>query len=215
MPIIYKYIQPNLFDEMNPLEELAYLEEQGTQIAELNQFENTQDFYKRNVPEKTNMTLDWPGNISEISREELAKLSPCMSPARSIKGDFAAMVISGQSNCVSFSGEVMETLNFPKGVVVSFSSGEIAIATGIPGNHNYFNVHSISNGKYCIYSTSLGQEIRNVYSLFTGGEVPYAFRKKRFVKCGEEIICLIEVPKEASIVGEQMKSEVDVSHEMQ
>lgn len=75
---------------------------------------------------------------------------------------------------VVISKEVMEKLNKPEKIVMSFAEDKIAIGEQLPNNDNYINI-KVLKSKGVIYSSGIVKEITDFYKLDFGNKTSITF----------------------------------------
>ena len=90
------------------------------------------------------------------------------------------------------SNEIMEKLNKPERVVMSFSEDKIAIGEQLPNNYNYINI-KVLKSKGVIYSAGIVKEITDLYKLDFSNKTSITFLDVEYVKYEENVVAIITV----------------------
>ena len=90
------------------------------------------------------------------------------------------------------SREIMEKLNKPERVVMSFAVDKIAIGEQLPNNDNYINI-KVLKSKGVIYSAGIVKEITDLYKLDFSNKTSITFLDVEYVKYEENVVAIITV----------------------
>ena len=90
------------------------------------------------------------------------------------------------------SREIMEKLNKPERIVMSFSEDKIAIGEQLPNNDNYINI-KVLKSKGVIYSAGIVKEITDLYKLDFSNKTSITFLDVEYVKYEENVVAIITV----------------------
>ena len=90
------------------------------------------------------------------------------------------------------SNEIMEKLNKPERIVMSFSEDKIAIGEQLPNNDNYINI-KVLKSKGVIYSAGIVKEITDLYKLDFSNKTSITFLDVEYVKYEENVVAIITV----------------------
>ena len=90
------------------------------------------------------------------------------------------------------SREIMEKLNKPERIVMSFSEDKIAIGEQLPNNDNYINI-KVLKSKAVIYSAGIVKEITDLYKLDFSNKTSITFLDVEYVKYEENVVAIITV----------------------
>ena len=90
------------------------------------------------------------------------------------------------------SNEIMEKLNKPERIVMSFSEDKIAIGEQLPNNYNYINI-KVLKSKGVIYSAGIVKEITDLYKLDFSNKTSITFLDVEYVKYEENVVAIITV----------------------
>ena len=90
------------------------------------------------------------------------------------------------------SNEIMEKLNKPERIVMSFSEDKIAIGEQLPNNDNYINI-KVLKSKGVIYSAGIVKEITDIYELDFSNKTSITFLDVEYVKYEENVVAIITV----------------------
>ena len=90
------------------------------------------------------------------------------------------------------SREIMEKLNKPERIVMSFSEDKIAIGEQLPNNYNYINI-KVLKSKGVIYSAGIVKEITDLYKLDFSNKTSITFFDVEYVKYEENVVAIIKV----------------------
>lgn len=90
------------------------------------------------------------------------------------------------------SREIMEKLNKPERIVMSFSEDKIAIGEQLPNNDNYINI-KVLKSKGIIYSAGIVKEITDLYKLDFSNKTSITFLDVEYVKYEDNVVAIITV----------------------
>ena len=90
------------------------------------------------------------------------------------------------------SNEIMEKLNKPERIVMSFSGDKIAIGEQLPNNDNYINI-KVLKSKGVIYSAGIVKEITDLYKLDFSNKTSITFLDVEYVKYEDNVVAIITV----------------------
>ena len=90
------------------------------------------------------------------------------------------------------SNEIMEKLNKPERIVMSFSEDKIAIGEQLPNNDNYINI-KVLKSKGVIYSAGIVKEITDLYKLDFSNKTSITFFDVEYVKYEDNVVAIITV----------------------
>lgn len=93
---------------------------------------------------------------------------------------------------IIISNEIMEILNNPSKVVMSFTEDKIAIGENLPNNDNYFNVKRMKS-KGVIYSAGIVKEITEIYELDFSNKTSITFFDVEYAKYEDNVVAIIAV----------------------
>ncbi|EEH99625.1 hypothetical protein CSBG_03251 [Clostridium sp. 7_2_43FAA] len=93
---------------------------------------------------------------------------------------------------VVISKEVMEKLNKPEKIVMSFAEDKIAIGEQLPNNDNYINI-KVLKSKGVIYSSGIVKEITDFYKLDFGNKTSITFFDVEYIKYEDNVVAIITV----------------------
>ena len=119
------------------------------------------------------------------------------SESKSIKKGIAeagvmSIINSKTGKRIIVSNEIMEKLNKPERVVMSFSEDKIAIGEQLPNNYNYINI-KVLKSKGVIYSAGIVKEITDLYKLDFSNKTSITFLDVEYVKYEENVVAIITV----------------------
>ena len=119
------------------------------------------------------------------------------SESKSIKKGIAeagvmSIINSKTGKRIIVSNEIMEKLNKPERVVMSFSEDKIAIGEQLPNNYNYINI-KVLKSKGVIYSAGIVMEITDLYKLDFSNKTSITFLDVEYVKYEENVVAIITV----------------------
>lgn len=147
-----------------------------------NQKENKEEIIIDNIPE-TNKNYN------------LERFQPASSKTTSRYNLTAGVMSVINSNCgkrVTLSKELMEKLNNPTKVVMSFSEESIAIGVTLPNNNNQLTIKP-SGKKGIIYSAGIVSEITDMYGLNFSNKTSITFSQADYFEANGNIIAIINV----------------------
>ena len=90
------------------------------------------------------------------------------------------------------SREIMEKLNNPERIVMSFSGDRIAIGEQLPNNDNYIKIKALKS-KGIIYSAEIVKEITDIYELDFSNKTSITFFDVEYVKYEDNVVAIITV----------------------
>lgn len=93
---------------------------------------------------------------------------------------------------IMISREIMEKLNKPERVVISFAEDKIAIGEQLPNNYNYINI-KVLKSKGVIYSAGIVKEITDLYELDFSNKTSITFFDVEYVKYEDNVVAIITV----------------------
>lgn len=93
---------------------------------------------------------------------------------------------------IVISKEIMEKLNKPERIVMSFAEDKIAIGEQLPNNDNYINI-KVLKSKGVIYSSGIVKEITDLYELDFSNKTSITFLDVEYVKYEENVVAIITV----------------------
>ena len=119
------------------------------------------------------------------------------SESKSIKKGIAeagvmSIINSKTGKRIIVSNEIMEKLNKPERIVMSFSEDKIAIGEQLPNNYNYINI-KVLKSKGVIYSAGIVKEITDLYKLDFSNKTSITFFDVEYVKYEENVVAIITV----------------------
>ena len=119
------------------------------------------------------------------------------SESKSIKKGIAeagvmSIINSKTGKRIIVSNEIMEKLNKPERVVMSFSEDKIAIGEQLPNNDNYINI-KVLKSKGVVYSSGIVKEITDLYELDFSNKTSITFLDVEYVKYEENVVAIITV----------------------
>lgn len=126
---------------------------------------------------------------------DLDSFKPSESKVRSKSiGEAGAMSIvnAKTGKRIIVSREVMEKLNNPERVVMSFAVNKIAIGEQLPNNDNYIKIKALKS-KGVIYSAGIVKEITDIYELDFSNKTSITFLDVEYVKYEENVVAIITV----------------------
>lgn len=131
----------------------------------------------------------------EQSNYELDMFQPSVSQTTS-RGNFKAGAMSiVKSNCgkrITISKKVMDKLNNPSRIVISFSDERIAIGEYLPNNNNQLDLKMVGK-KGIIYSASLVTEIAEKYKLDFSTRTSMTFTEVNYVESNGYTVAIIKI----------------------
>lgn len=93
---------------------------------------------------------------------------------------------------IMISREIMEKLNKPERVVISFAEDKIAIGEQLPNNDNYIGI-KVLKSKGVIYSAGIVKEITDLYELDFSNKTSITFFDVEYVKYEDNVVAIITV----------------------
>ena len=126
---------------------------------------------------------------------DLDSFKPSESKVRSKsigKAGAMSIVNAKTGKRIIVSREVMEKLNNPERVVMSFAVNKIAIGEQLPNNDNYINI-KVLKSKGVIYSAGIVKEITDLYKLDFSNKTSITFFDVEYVKYEDNVVAIITV----------------------
>jgi hypothetical protein len=157
---------------------------------------------ERNVMQQVNSQRESYKNSQEdivkasngISKYILEDFIPSKSETKvreRVQRGVLSMVNSKCCKKISISREVMNKLNNPKKVSMSFSEYGIAIGEQLPNNDNLLSI-KINKNKANIYSSELVSEITDMYELDFNSRTSITFSEAEYIKYDGFTIAIIK-----------------------
>lgn len=132
-------------------------------------------------------------DIKESVDLDLFKPSESKVRSKSIGEAGAMSIINAKTGKrIIVSREVMEKLNNPERVVMSFAVNKIAIGEQLPNNDNYIKIKALKS-KGVIYSAGIVKEITDIYELDFSNKTSITFLDVEYVKYEDNVVAIITV----------------------
>lgn len=138
--------------------------------------------------------------IIDITQEtnknyNLAMFQPAISKTTNrsnLKAGVMSLVNSDCGKRVTLSKDLMNKLNNPTKVAISFSEEYIAVGETLPNNNNELTI-KLSGKKGVIYSAGIVSEITNKYGLDFNNRTSITFYEVDYIEVNESTIAIINV----------------------
>lgn len=124
----------------------------------------------------------------------LEMFQPALSKTTSRSNSRVGVMSIVNSNCgkrVTLSAELMDRLNNPYKISMSFSEEYIAVGTLLPNNNNQLTIKA-SGKKGVIYSAGIVSEITDKYSLDFNNRTSITFSEVDYIEVNGSIIAMIK-----------------------
>lgn len=142
---------------------------------------NNNELIEENYEIKESVDLD------SFKPSESKTINKCSAEAGAM-----SVINSKTGKRIIVSREIMEKLNKPERVVMSFAVDKIAIGEQLPNNDNYINI-KVLKSKGVIYSAGIVKEITDIYKLDFSNKTSITFFDVEYVKYEENVVAIIKV----------------------
>ena len=142
---------------------------------------NNNELIEENYEIKESVDLD------SFKPSESKTINKCSAEAGAM-----SVINSKTGKRIIVSREIMEKLNKPERVVMSFAVDKIAIGEQLPNNDNYINI-KVLKSKGVIYSAGIVKEITDLYKLDFSNKTSITFFDVEYVKYEENVVAIIKV----------------------
>lgn len=142
---------------------------------------NNNELIEENYEIKESVDLD------SFKPSESKTINKCSAEAGAM-----SVINSKTGKRIIVSREIMEKLNNPERIVMSFSGDRIAIGEQLPNNDNYINI-KVLKSKGVIYSAGIVKEITDLYKLDFSNKTSITFFDVEYVKYEENVVAIIKV----------------------
>ena len=146
--------------------------------------------------EEKEITID---SFKKINNNyDLEMFQPALSKTISRSNLIAGVMSVVSSNCgkrVMLSKDLMNKLNNPTSVAMSFSEESIAIGKALPNNNNQLSIKR-SGKKGAIYSAGIVSEITDKYRLNFNNRTSITFSEVEYIEADGCTIAIINIVKE-------------------
>ena len=142
---------------------------------------NNNELIEENYEIKESVDLD------SFKPSESKTINKCSAEAGAM-----SVINSKTGKRIIVSREIMEKLNKPERVVMSFAVDKIAIGEQLPNNDNYINI-KVLKSKGIIYSAGIVKEITDLYKLDFSNKTSITFLDVEYVKYEENVVAIITV----------------------
>ena len=142
---------------------------------------NNNELIEENYEIKESVDLD------SFKPSESKTINKCSAEAGAM-----SVINSKTGKRIIVSREIMEKLNKPERVVMSFAVDKIAIGEQLPNNDNYINI-KVLKSKGVIYSAGIVKEITDLYKLDFSNKTSITFLDVEYVKYEENVVAIITV----------------------
>lgn len=126
-------------------------------------------------------------DLDEFKPSESRTMNKCITEAGVI-----SIINAKSGKRIIISNEIMEILNNPSKIVMSFTEDKIAIGENLPNNDNYFNVKRMKS-KGVIYSAGIVKEITEIYELDFSNKTSITFFDVEYAKYEDNVVAIITV----------------------
>lgn len=184
-----------MLDEERGREEMQSTEEYHEIVNEGVEYEEVQETEKFDNKEEEEMIIN--KNQETNKTYNLAMFQPASSVTTSRSSLQAGVMSVINSNCgkrVTLSKDLMDKLNNPTMVSISFSEEGIAIGETLPNNNSRLNV-KLSGKKGVIYSAGIVSEITDKFSLDFNNRTSITFSEVDFIEVYGSTIAIINTKK--------------------
>lgn len=142
---------------------------------------NNNELIEENYEIKESVDLD------SFKPSESKTINKCSAEAGAM-----SVINSKTGKRIIVSREIMEKLNNPERIVMSFSGDRIAIGEQLPNNDNYINI-KVLKSKGVIYSAGIVKEITDIYKLDFSNKTSITFFDVEYVKYEDNVVAIITV----------------------
>ena len=142
---------------------------------------NNNELIEENYEIKESVDLD------SFKPSESKTINKCSAEAGAM-----SVINSKTGKRIIVSREIMEKLNKPERIVMSFSEDKIAIGEQLPNNYNYINI-KVLKSKGVIYSAGIVKEITDIYKLDFSNKTSITFFDVEYVKYEDNVVAIITV----------------------
>lgn len=126
-------------------------------------------------------------DLNSFKPSESRGINKCIAQAGVI-----SIVNAKTGKRIIISKEIMERLNNPEKIVMSFTEGKIAIGKQLPNNENYLNI-KLSKSKGIIYSAGIVKEITDKYQLDLSSRTSITFSEVEYTNYDEYVVAVVKV----------------------
>lgn len=126
-------------------------------------------------------------DLDEFKPSESRTMNKCITEAGVL-----SIINAKSGKRIIISNEIMEILNNPSKIVMSFTEDRIAIGENLPNNDNYFNVKRMKS-KGVIYSAGIVKEITEIYELDFSNKTSITFFDVEYAKYEDNVVAIIAV----------------------
>lgn len=170
-------------NEDNQLNIVENSDEQIQEIKIDNQEENKKATYEKSITEENKL---FGFRASKSNEKDKVK--------RSSNG-IMSIVNAKTGKRIVFARTLLNTLNNPEKVFISFSNNKLAIAERLPENNNSFTLR-YNNRKATIYSTDLTMEMINIFSLDFSDKTTITFTEVEYIEYEDTTVAIITINNE-------------------
>ena len=130
--------------------------------------------------------------VIEYSLEDFKSSTSKTIPKITTEAGAMSVINSKNGKRVPFSKDVMNELNNPESVSISFSDESLAVAERLPNNNNQLKVKNIGN-KGVIYSAGLVSEITDKYGLDFSNRTSITFSEVNYIENNGCTVAIIKI----------------------
>lgn len=175
-----------------PIHELMKEMMEQSEVSEHEEVQEVQGIEEFDNREEKEVIVD---NTQETNKTyNLEMFQPALSKTTSRSNSRAGIMSVVNSNCgkrITLSKELMERLNNPSKIAMSFSEEYIAVGATLPNNNNQLNVKK-EEKKCFIYSAGIVSEITNKYGLDFSNRTSITFSEVDYIEADENTIAIIK-----------------------
>lgn len=165
-----------------PINELIKEEMMQSKVKEDEEAKEVQELERLDNREVKEVIID---NIQETNKNyDLERFQPASSKTTIRSNSIAGVMSVVNSNCgkrVTLSKDLMDKLNNPNKVTMSFSQESIAIGVTLPNNNNQLTI-KLSGKKGVIYSSGIVSEITDKYGLDFSNRTSVTFSEVEYIE---------------------------------
>lgn len=173
-----------------PREETEGMEQEILQQQEeLNQKSEQEIIEEREVEVMINTNQD---KVNEYSLEDFKSSTSKTMPKITTEAGVMSIINSKNGKRVTFSKDVINELNNPESVSISFSDESLAVAERLPNNNNQLKIKSIGN-KGVVYSAGLVSEITDKYGLDFSIRTSITFSEVNYIENNGCTVAIIKI----------------------
>lgn len=189
-PAVVRVKEPWEVEELNRKSnqdnQLDSVESSKEQYQEMNidsKEENEKETYEKNMQEENKLLGFRPSKVNEKDKVK-----------RSTSG-VISVVNAKTGKRVILARTLLDTLNNPEKVLISFSNNKLAIGQKLSANDNYFTVKDYK-GKGVIYSADLVKELSENFKLDFFNRTTITFTEVEYIEYEDTTVAIITIKNE-------------------